>query len=424
LNGFGKGAVGLKSSLFHHLGRFAKPMPPKSLTNAHLFVIVFAQFAGTSLWFAGNAILPDLEPLLRQTNGAIPTLNGWLTSAVQLGFISGTLIYALLALPDRFPTTRVFLVSVTLAALANVSWLAVPLRAETVLLSRFSTGFFLAGVYPVGMKISADWFRPVLGRAMGFLVGALVLGTAFPHLIRGIGATLPYRAVVLAMSALAVSGGILLFFTIPSKPVLPQTNRFRFGVLRDLFRPSAFRPAMWGYFGHLCEIYTLWAFLPMLISLYAKQHPDLNINVSVWAFFAIAAGFIGCVAGGYRALRVGSQRVGRGQLAASAVCILLAPLLYLGPGWLFGAFLLLWGAVAAGDSPQFTTLIANNAPLENRGSLLTLVTCIGFSITVISIQTMALFVSVVGPSVWQFWLMLPGVLLGLWASGRGGRSNP
>ena len=391
-------------------------MPPKSLSNAHLFVIVFAQFAGTSLWFAGNAILPDLEPLLRQTNGTIPGLNGWLTSAVQLGFIAGTLLYALLALPDRFPTTRVFLVSVTLAALANVAWLAVSLRAETVLASRFLTGFFLAGVYPVGMKISADWFRPVLGRAMGFLVGALALGTAFPHLIRGIGATLPYRVVVLTVSGLAVSGGILLFFTIPSKPVLAQTNRFRLGVVRALFRPSAFRPALWGYFGHLWEIYTLWAFLPMLVTLYANEHPEAGINRSLWVFFAIAAGFIGCVTGGYRALLVGSKRVGRGQLAASATCILLAPLLFQGPGWLFGLFLLVWGAVAAGDSPQFTTLIANNAPPENRGSLLTLVTCIGFSITVVSIQIMALLVSVAGASVWQFWLMLPGVLLGLWGS--------
>ncbi len=393
----------------------------KSLSNAHLFVIVFAQFAGTSLWFAGNAILPDLEPLLRQTNGLIPGLNGWLTSAVQLGFISGTLLYALFALPDRFPTTRVFLISVSLAALANVGWLAVPLRAETVLVSRFLTGFFLAGVYPVGMKISADWFRPVLGRAMGFLVGALALGTAFPHLIRGVGATLPFRGVLLAVSALAVFGGIVLFLTIPSKPVLLQTNRLRLGVVRELFRPSAFRPALWGYFGHLWEIYTLWAFLPILVTLYAGQHPEAGINVSVWVFFAIAAGFVGCVAGGYRALRVGSERVGRGQLAASATCILLAPLLFLGPGWLFGAFLLVWGAVAAGDSPQFTTLIANNAPLQNRGSLLTLVTCIGFSITVISIQTMAWFASVVGPSVWQFWLMLPGVLLGLWGSWQKGR---
>lgn len=390
----------------------------KSLSNAHLFVIVFAQFAGTSLWFAGNAILPDLEPLLRQTDGSIPALNGWLTSAVQIGFITGTLLYALLALPDRFPTTRVFLVSVSLAALANIGWLAVPFRAEMVLASRFLTGFFLAGVYPVGMKISADWFRPVLGRAMGFLVGALALGTAFPHLIRGIGATLPFQGVLLSVSGLAVFGGVLLFLTIPSKPVLLQTNRLQLGVVRALFRPSAFRPALWGYFGHLCEIYTLWAFLPMLITLYAHQHPETGINVSLWAFFAIAAGFVGCVGGGYRALRVGSKRVGQGQLAASATCILLAPLVFLGPGWLFGLFLLIWGAVAAGDSPQFTTLIANNAPLENRGSLLTLVTCIGFSITVVSIQTMAWYVGAVGPSVWQFWLMLPGVLLGLWGAGE------
>jgi MFS family permease len=150
--------------------------------NVQLLVIVFAQFAGTSLWFAGNAILPELQPLLKT-----PGLTSWITSSVQIGFISGTLLYAVLAIPDRFRSTSVFLVSVTLAALVNLGWLLLPLKAETVLASRFLTGFFLAGVYPVGMKIAADRFKSALGQAMGFLVGALVLGTAFPYLIRGVG---------------------------------------------------------------------------------------------------------------------------------------------------------------------------------------------------------------------------------------------
>ncbi len=164
---------------------------PETLTNTHLLVIVLAQFAGTSLWFAGNAILPDLQPLLG-TN----SLNGWITSAVQLGFITGSLSYTFYAIPDRFPATRVFLISVVAAAAFNLLFLVLPLRSESVLLSRFGTGFFLAGVYPVGMKIAADWFRPMLGRAMGFLVGALVLGTALPHLIRGLGSVAAVRGCI------------------------------------------------------------------------------------------------------------------------------------------------------------------------------------------------------------------------------------
>lgn len=239
-------------------------MKSNTLSNIHLLVIVLAQFAGTSLWFAGNAILPNLQPLLG-TNA----LNGWITSAVQLGFICGTLFYALNALPDRFPASRFFLVSVVLAAGFNLLFLALPLKPGWVLLSRFGTGFFLAGVYPVGMKIASDWFRPVLGRAMGFLVGALVLGTALPHLIRGLGASLPYQSVLLTVSGLAVAGGLLLVWTVPSKPVSNRRNRLNLGVFRLLFQPGQLRAGVLGYFGHMWELYTVWAFLPTLLGLYA-----------------------------------------------------------------------------------------------------------------------------------------------------------
>lgn len=383
-------------------------MPDSLLIRARLPVIVLAQFAGTSLWFAGNAILPDLQPVLNN-----PGLNSWITSAVQLGFIGGTLLYALLALPDRLPTTWVFLVSVVLAALANVGWLVVPLRAEAVLVSRVLTGFFLAGVYPVGMKLAADWFRPVLGRAMGFLVGALVLGTAFPHLLRGLGTTLPYRNLMLSVSGLAVAGGILLVLVVPSKPVPEQRVRFRFDAVRTLFQPSAFRPAMLGYFGHMWELYTVWAFLPLLIGLYNKEHLTDPLNVPIWSFLTIAAGTLGCVLGGFRALQIGSGRVARYLLMMSGLCVALVPLLTPIPPAFFGGFLLLWGAAAAGDSPQFSTLVASHAPLASRGSTLTLVTSLGFLITVVSIQTMAWLVAHYGASTWLFWLLLPGPVVGV-----------
>lgn len=380
-------------------------------TSGQLLVVVLAQFAGTSLWFAGNAILPELQPLLSDT-----ALTGWITSAVQIGFIAGTLLYALFAIPDRFRSTSVFLVSVMLAAAVNVLWLFLPLNAPTILISRFLTGFFLAGVYPVGMKIAADRFRPILSQAMGFLVGALVLGTAFPHLIRGLGGNLPYRTLMLSVSALAASGGVLLVWVVPTPAVSFRGSFFRFQVLLSLARPSAFRPAMLGYFGHMWEVYTLWAFLPTLIAYYQQQHPTLELANSLWTFGAIAVGAAGCIGGGYLALRVGSARVARSLLLLSGVCIVLTPLLLAAPPAVFGLFLLVWGVAAAGDSPQFSTLVASHTALANRGSILTLVTCVGFLLTVLSIQLMAWLIAQTGVSGWLFYGLLPGPALGLLAT--------
>ncbi|AUD04257.1 MFS transporter [Spirosoma pollinicola] len=390
-------------------------MLPSARINRQLLVVVFAQFAGTSLWFAGNAILPELQPLLKSSG-----LVSWITSAVQIGFISGTLLYALFAIPDRFRSTYVFLVSVALAASVNVVWLFLPLNAETIVASRFMTGFFLAGVYPVGMKIAADRFTSVLGRAMGFLVGALVLGTAFPYLIRGLGGNLPYHTLMLSVSALAVSGGVLLVAFVPANTIPFGGSFFRYQTLLSLGKPSAYRPAMLGYFVHMWELYTFWAFLPILIRYYEQHHPELAISNPLWTFGAIAAGAIGCVGGGYVALRVGSARVARFLLLVSGLCIMLVPLFVAVPPLLFGLFLLVWGASAAGDSPQFSTLVASRAAGDNRGSILTLVTCFGFLLTVLSIQLMAWLVAHVGVSGWLFYILLPGPLVGLLAMRKAG----
>ncbi len=383
-------------------------MPDSARLHGQLLIVVFAQFAGTSLWFAGNAILTQIQPLLPATG-----LMSWITSAVQIGFIMGTLLYALFAIPDRFRSPYVFLVSVTLAALVNLIWLVLPIRADTVLASRFLTGFFLAGVYPVGMKIAADQFKPVLGRAMGFLVGALVLGTAFPYLIRGLGGQLPYRTLMLSVSLLAISGGVLLVSVVPARPLSGRGAFFRSQTLLTLWRPSLFRPAMLGYFGHMWELYTFWAFLPTLVGYYQQQHPALLVATPLWTFGAIAAGAVGCVWGGYLALQIGSARVARYFLLTSGLCILLLPwALSLSP-WLFGVFLLCWGVAVAGDSPQFSTLVASRTGPDNRGSVLTLVTCFGFLLTVLSIQFMAWLVATVGFSGWLFYVLLPGPVLGL-----------
>jgi hypothetical protein len=163
------------------------------------------------------------------------------------------------------------------------------------------------------------------------------------------------------------------------------------------------------------ELYTVWAFLPLLIGLYNKEHPSDPLNVPIWSFLTIAAGIVGCVLGGFRAVQIGSDRVARYLLTASGLCVALLPLLTAMPAVFFGVFLLIWGAVAAGDSPQFSTLVASHAPLASRGSTLTLVTSLGFLITVVSIQTMAWLIAQYGASMWLFWLLLPGPILGVWA---------
>jgi MFS family permease len=177
---------------------------------AHILpVIIFSQFTGTSLWFAGNAIILDLQ----QHWGLAQQSLGHVTSAVQLGFICGTLLFALLMIADRFSPRLVFFYCSLAGALANIALLFVPQQLTFLLILRFATGFFLAGIYPVGMKIAAGWYAQGLGRALGYLVGALVLGTAFPHLVRSSGAELPWQQVMLVVSTLAIAGGFVMLLT-------------------------------------------------------------------------------------------------------------------------------------------------------------------------------------------------------------------
>ncbi|MEM1357654.1 MAG: MFS transporter, partial [Bacteroidota bacterium] len=188
-------------------------------------IIVLAQFCCTSVWFAGNAVM---EELLSTYNLPASTL-GHLTSAIQFGFICGTLVFAVLAVADRFSPSRVFLFSAFAAAGLNLSPLLSDNTAVTLLAGRFFTGFFLAGIYPVGMKIAADHFDRGLGKSLGFLVGALVLGTAFPHLLRGFGEVLPWRGVFLLTSAAATIGGIAIGCLVPDGPYRKQGGSPQFG---------------------------------------------------------------------------------------------------------------------------------------------------------------------------------------------------
>lgn len=375
-------------------------------------VIVASQFAGTSLWFAGNAVLPDLQIAWNLAPEAL----GYVTSAVQFGFIAGTLVFAITALSDRFSPRYLFLLCTILAALANAGAVAHDNSFGGLLALRFAVGFFLAGIYPVGMKIAAGWFQADLGKALGFLVGALVAGTALPHLLRGGAQSLPWEAVMIVVSAFACAGGVLMFLAVPDGPHLKSGARFDPRTLAAVFASPRFRASAFGYFGHMWELYAFWAFAPALVAAYAEFH-GLRLNSSLWAFAIIGVGSLSCAVGGLASLRLGSAKVAGAQLLTSGFCCLISPVLFFAPWPAFLLFMLIWGLAVVGDSPQFSTLNAQSAPPDRVGSALTIANAIGFAISIVSIELLNTLAGTI-PMQYLFILLMPGPVFGLLALRR------
>lgn len=343
-------------------------------------IIVLSQFTGTSLWFVGNAVLPELKESFQLSQYAVSLV----TSAVMIGFIAGTLAFAFFSFADRFSPVKLFFISSILGALSNAAVVWFVTDGNTLFLFRFLTGFFLAGIYPVGMKIAADWYEKGLGKALGFLLGALVLGTAFPHLLKNRDFELPWRSVLYITSAVAVFGGIIMLFFVGDGPYRKSSGSFRWGVFGKIFSSKKWRQAAFGYFGHMWEVYSFWGFLPVMIELYNKKN-DLQLNVPFLSFLAISIGAIGSVAGGYISEKIGSAKVAIGCLLISGICCFISPFSYSMPYSLFLLLLFIWGLTVVPDSPQFSTLVAQYAPNELRGTALTIYNSIGFAITTISL---------------------------------------
>ena len=214
-------------------------------------VIIIAQFAGTSLWFAGNAIVGDLQSLLDLSERALGTITG----VVQLGFITGTLLFAVLSIADRFSPSLVFLICAVGGGGMNLAIVGLPPNYETILTLRFLTGFFLAGIYPVGMKIAADWYGKGLGKALGYLVGALVLGTALPHGLKALAVVGSWQQVLIIVGIFSMLGGLLLYLTVPDGPNRKAGAKFEWNAIPKIFQYPNFRAAAFGYFGHMWELY-------------------------------------------------------------------------------------------------------------------------------------------------------------------------
>lgn len=324
--------------------------------------------------------MPELQELLHLNKYALSAV----TSAVQIGFIAGTLVFAFFTLADRYSPVRLFFISSVLGGLFNLSiaWFATD--GTTLFALRFATGFFLAGIYPVGMKIAADWHEKGLGKALGFLLAALVIGTAFPHLLKNRDFDLPWKTVLYFTSAFAVTGGLLMILFVGDGPFRKRSGGFQASAIPIIFNSRNWRSAAFGYFGHMWELYTFWGFVPPLLMLYVSKN-QVDLNIPLLSFLVIGIGGISCIVGGYLSQAWGSAKVGALSLWISGTCCILSPFIFNAPVEIFLFVVFLWGFSVVPDSPQFSALVAQHAPEHLRGTALTIYNSIGFSISAISI---------------------------------------
>jgi len=360
-----------------------------------------------SLWFSGSAVVPALT---REWHLS-PSAATWLTLSVQLGFVAGTLLSALLNLPDIISPRHLFTLTAIGGAIVNAAfgWFAHDVSFAIVL--RFLTGMFLAGVYPPAMKILATWFRYGRGLALGVLVGALTLGKAMPYLINGIGSA-DWRLNVLVMSVLAVLGGLIVLLFIDDGPLALPAARFDWKQVGRVFHNRGVRLANLGYFGHMWELYAMWTWIPFMIRASLAVRKSNPALAELGSFLVIGCGAIGCAVAGAIADRVGRTIVTSIAMVISGGCCLVI-------GFLFGASPIallivaaIWGASVVADSAQFSACVTELGDPQYIGTALTIQTSLGFLLTTISIELVPRFKNLVG---WRyaFTILAIGPLFGV-----------
>ena len=352
-----------------------------------LTLIALAELLGMSVWFAANAVAPQLAARWSLS----PAEAGWLSTVVQLGFVVGTALAALFNLADVMPARSYFSASAVLAAAANVALLAAP-GYRTALLSRALTGVFLAGVYPPAMKMAATWFRARRGLAIGVVVGALTIGKALPYLVHALpGAGV--APVVLAASAMALVAALLIAALYRDGPAPFPRRPFDLTLVGSVLRDTRYRQVLGGYAGHMLELYACWIWIPSFLAASALAHAGATADaassaswVAVLSFVVIAAGAVGCVLGGELADRVGYVRLVVIAMAVSGTCALLTPFVFGRSPLLLVPLLLVWSVAVIADSAQFSTLVTRVVDPHAIGTALTLQTSIGFLLTTVTVQ--------------------------------------
>ncbi|MFW6205645.1 MAG: MFS transporter [Gemmatimonadota bacterium] len=368
-----------------------------------LAVLSLGQLFGMASWFAASAVSPELVELWSLGSQQV----GWLTTSVQLGFVTGTAVAAVLNLADIVPARWYFAGSAFLAAGVNAGLLIAP-GFESGLVLRFLTGAALAGVYPPAMKMTATWFRSARGLAIGVVVGALTAGKAAPYLIKVIGGA-RFEPVVVATSGAAVLAALLVLLLYRDGPHRFDRRPFQWSLVGTVLRHRETRLAIGGYCGHMLELYAVWAWIPVFL---AARAGDGGAAVDLASFGAIATGALGCVLGGAIADRIGRARWAVLAMGASGLACLGAGLAFAAPWVVVVAFTWVWGFFVVADSAQFSAIVTEVAPSHAVGTALTLQTSLGFGLTAITLQAVPWAADLVGWQ-WAFGFLAAGPMLGI-----------
>jgi len=379
-----------------------------------LALLSLAQLLGMSMWFAASAASPHF----RSAWDLSVAQAGWLTTAVQLGFVAGTIVAAVFNLADLIPGRRYLAACALLAAAANAGLLVVG-EFGTALALRFATGFFLAGVYPPGMKMVATWFRARRGFAIGTMVGALTVGNASPYLVDAIGGADP-RFVVWSTSGGAVVAALMVAIGYRDGPYAFDRRPFSWGLVGTVLRHREWRLTTGGYLGHMWELYAFWTWVATFLAASSASRAGVpwtggySTTVKLAAFAAIAIGGLGCVWGGVVADRIGRERFAIRALLVSGTCSLLAGLFFGASALVLVPLVLVWGYFVIADSAQFSALVTEVSPSHAVGTALTVQVALGFLLTMLTIQIVPAIAEAAGWR-WAFPLLVAGPSFGIWA---------